>query len=270
MRSTLFNIFFYAVTTLGAVLITVFTLIPGRKMTMIAVQIYTKIICWGMRFIAGIKVNVKGREHIPDGLCILAAKHQSYGDGHVIFSHVKDLSFVTGDQLLKIPLLKQILNKMNAVVIDSCGGSDVRQDMDAQAEIIKNQGRRILIFPEGHLSEIGTHHRYRKGVWHLYNDFNCPVIPVANSLGQRWNQMDWKKHQGHATIEFMEPIAPGMDKESFMALLQERVETQSIALLDHDNLGALNPQDIGLLRENETARQKRAKRENEAGSPHDQ
>jgi len=185
-----------------------------------------------MRAITGINVHVKGKENIPDGICIIAAKHQSYGDGHVIFSQIKDLSFVTGDQLLKIPLLKQILRKMNAVVIDSCGGSDVRQKLDAQAEIIRNQGRRILIFPEGHLSQVGTHHRYRKGVWHLYNDFNCPVVPVANSLGQRWNQQDRKKFKGDAAIEFIEPIPAGMDKEPFMALLQERIESRSIALLD--------------------------------------
>ena len=267
MRSLIFNLFFYVVTFLTAVIAVIFTALPGRKMVMITLQIYTKCICWGMRAITGIKVNVTGKENIPDGICIIAAKHQSYGDGHVIFSQIKDLSFVTGDQLLKIPLLKQILHKMNAVVIDSCGGSDVRQKLDAQAEIIRNQGRRILIFPEGHLSQVGTHHRYRKGVWHLYNDFNCPVVPVANSLGQRWNQQDRKKFKGDAAIEFLEPIPAGLDKEPFMALLQERIESRSIALLDLENLGALNPDDIGQERENNVARAKRLARHAETTAP---
>ena len=43
---------------------------------------------------------------------------------------------------------------------------------------------------------------------------------------------------------------PGMDKDEFMALLQDRIETRSIALLDMDNLGALDPANIGKLREN--------------------
>jgi 1-acyl-sn-glycerol-3-phosphate acyltransferase len=263
MRSLIFNALFYALTAMTAVIIALFLWVPGRAFTMGALQLYTRTICFLMRWVAGIKIEVKGLENVPEGVCILAAKHQSYGDGHVILSNIKDLSFVTGDQLLKYPLLKHILGKMNAVVIDSCGGSDVRQDMDAQAQIIKNQGRRILIFPEGHLSQIGTHHRYRKGVWHLYNDFGCPVVPVANSLGQRWNQMDWQKHKGRATVEFLQPILPGMEKEEFMALLQEQIETRSIALLDHDNLGALAPEDIGQLRENEAAHRKRILREAE-------
>lgn len=261
MRSVLFHIFFYSVTFIAAIIAVIFTAIPGRKMVMITLQAYTKLICWGMGTIAGINVIVKGKENIPNGMCIIASKHQSYGDGHVIFSQIKDLSFVTGDQLLKIPLLKQILRKMNAVVIDNCGGSDVRQKLDEQAEIIRNQGRRILIFPEGHLSQIGTHHRYRKGVWHLYNDFDCPVVPVANTLGQRWNQMDKAKYKGNAHLEFLEPIPAGMEKEPFMALLQSRIEERSIALLDLDNLGALNPDDIGQERENETAHAKRLSRE---------
>lgn len=263
MRAWIFNIYFYVMTGLYAVVCVLFSLLPGRKMMMIALQRYTLSICWGMRYLAGIKVKVEGRNRVPRGVCILASKHLSFGDGHVIFSVVNDLSFVTGDQLLKIPLLKRILRKMNAVVIDSCGGSDARQDMDEQADLIQEQGRRILIFPEGHLSQIGTYHRYRKGVWHLYDDFKCPVVPIASNLGQRWNQTDWQKFPGPATVEFLEPIAPGMGKDAFMKLLQERIETRSLELLDYENMGALNPADVGQERENIVAKAKRENREKE-------
>ena len=167
-----------------------------------------------------------------------------------MFSQFNDLTFVTGDHITKFLFIKRILAKMNAVVIKSCGGKEVRERMNETAMIIREQGRRILIFPEGHLSLIGTHHRYRKGVWHLYKDFDCPVVPVASNLGQRWNQMDLKKFPGPAKMELLEPIMPGMDKDEFMALLQDRIETRSIALLDMDNLGALDPANIGKLREN--------------------
>lgn len=261
MRSLFFNVFFYVVTAFYALICVLLSLLPSRKMMMMSLQRYTRLIKWGMQAIAGITIDINGQENIPDGLCIIASKHLSYGDGHVVFSVIDDLSFVTGDQLLKFPLIGRILRQMNAIVIDSCGGSDVRQEMDDQAQIIRNQGRRILIFPEGHLSQIGTHHRYRKGVWHLYNDFDCPVVPVASSLGQRWNQTDWQKHPGSATVEFLEPIAPGMEKNAFMALLQNRIETRSIELLDRQDLGALNLDDIGEERENNTARAKRETRE---------
>ena len=56
---------------------------------------------------------------------------------------------------------------------------------------------------------------------------------------------------------------PGLSKDEFMARLESDIETRSIALLDLDNLGALNPDDIGKTEENESARTKREAREAE-------
>ena len=266
MRSLLFNLYSYSMTFIYVVSCLLFSFIPGRGALMAALRRYTKVMVWGMRHIAGMEIDVRGKDNIPEsGAVLIAAKHQSYGDGFVIFSEFKDLSFVTGNHLEKVWGIKRILQKMNAVVIDSCGGVDNRKKMEREAARIKREGRRLLIFPEGHLSKIGTHHKYRKGIWHLQQDFQCPVVPVANTLGQRWNQTDWKKYPGPATIEFLEPIPYGLEKDAFMKILQDRIETRSIELLDLDNLGALDPDDIGQLQENSTAREKRLAREAEAG-----
>ena len=88
-------------------------------------------------------------------------------------------------------------------------------------------------------------------------------MPLASNLGQRWNQNDWVKHPGPANLEFLPPIMPGLDKDEFMARLETDIETRSIALLDLENLGALNPEDIGKTEENESARTKREAREAE-------
>ena len=258
MRSLLFNIFFYAVTLLYAVIGVLFSLVPGRALLMGSLRRYTRVVRWGMRVIAGIRVEVTGHHHVPtDGPVIIAAKHQSYGDGIIMFHQFDDLSFVTGDHLTKFWLLKVILAKMNAVVVDSCGGAATRAKMSAETRRVREQGRRILIYPEGHLSKVGTHHPYKRGVWHMQQDFECPVVPVATNLGQRWNQNDWTKHPGLARVEFLEPIPHGLSKDEFMATLQERIETRSLALLDLENPGALDPADIGQERLNKLA-QKRA------------
>ena len=262
MRSLLFNLFFYAVTTLYAIVCVVLSFFPGRSPMMGALRRYTKVMRWGLKSIAGVTVTVSGRENIPkEGPVIIAAKHQSYGDGIITFSELFDLSFVAANELEKFMFFKRILAKANAVMIDSCGGEDAREAMAEKAALVRAQGRRILIYPEGHLSKIGTHHVYRKGVYHLYKDFNCPVIPVATNLGQRWNQTDWKKFPGHAVQEFLPAIPVGLQKEEFMERLQTAIETRSLELLDRNNLGALDPNDIGKLSENQSARQKRLKRE---------
>jgi 1-acyl-sn-glycerol-3-phosphate acyltransferase len=254
VRSTLFNLFFYSVTALYAVVGVVFSLVPGRRLLMASLRRYTKVMRWGLRVIAGIKVDVVGHDRVPsDGPVIIAAKHQSYGDGLIMFHQFDDLSFVTGDHLEKFWLIKIILAKMNAVVVESCGGPATRARMADIGKTVREQGRRILIYPEGHLSQVGTHHPYKKGVWHMQQDFGCPVVPVATNLGQRWHMTDWIKHPGHAKLEFLEPIPPGLGRDEFMALLQDRIETRSIELLDMTDLGALDPADIGRVKLNKVA-----------------
>ena len=261
MRSLIFNIAFILTTIIAAITCFLLSLIPGRGALMWGVRGYTKAMVWHMCYLAGIRVTVTGHDHIPDGPVIIASKHQSYGDGFVLFSQFKDLSFVTGDHITKFLFIKTILAKMNAVIVSSCGGADVRRRFAETSQLVREQGRRILIFPEGHLSQVGTRHSYKRGVYHLYRDFNCPVIPVAQNLGQRWNMMDLKKYTGSAKMEFLEPIMPGLKKEAFMALLQERIETRSLELLDYDDLGALDPTRVGQLTENKTAIAAREKKE---------
>jgi len=178
MRSLFFNLFFYLATFIYVLSCLVFSLLPGRRALMAALRRYTKVMLWGMRRIGGMDIRISGHDNIPvDGPVIIASKHQSYGDGFVIFSQFDDLSFVAGNHLEKFWGLKRILTKMNAVVIDNCGGSDSQAKMEQQAADVRRDGRRLLIFPEGHLSKVGTRHRYRKGVWHF-----SKILIVLSSL----------------------------------------------------------------------------------------
>ncbi|PHS76603.1 MAG: 1-acyl-sn-glycerol-3-phosphate acyltransferase [Robiginitomaculum sp.] len=240
MRSFLFNILFYILSVFFALACVLLSLLPGRKPIMLGLWAYSSTMVWLMRVVAGIKVEVKGHENLPEkGPYIIAPKHQSYGDGFVVFSQFFNLSFVTGDHLEKFMTLKHILRKAGAVVIDNCGGTDARDRLQTEAEKVGEGGRRLLIYPEGHLSAPGEQRRYRKGIFHLYEDFGCAVVPMATNLGQRWNQNVWTKYKGSATVEFLEPIEPGLGKDEFMHRLETMIETRSLELLDYENPGAL-------------------------------
>lgn len=212
-----------------------FLLIPSRKPLMVWILTYTRLMCLWMRVLAGIKIEVRGKENIPDGPCIIAAKHQSWGDGFVMFSQFYDLAFVTGDHLEKFPLLGGILRKMGAIIVDNCGGAYARAKLiDTELKKAQARGQRILIYPEGHLSPVGTRHRYRKGVFHMYNAYECHAVPVATNLGLRWPEASWRLTPGTAVIEFLKPIPPGLQKEEFMARLEKEIEERSLALLGNE------------------------------------
>ncbi|WDI32087.1 1-acyl-sn-glycerol-3-phosphate acyltransferase [Hyphococcus flavus] len=222
-------------------------IIPSRKPLMYWILGYTRTMMFWMRAIAGIKIRIKGRDNIPDGPCIIAAKHQSWGDGFVMFSQFRDLAFVTGDHLEKFPLVGGLLRKMGAIVVDNCGGAYARARLvDAELKKAQGQNRRILIYPEGHLAPVGQHYRYKKGVYHMYHVYGCAAVPVATNLGLRWPQQSWRLTPGEAVVEFLPPIAPGLDKETFMARLERDIEARSIELLGEERpqgveIGALLP-----------------------------
>ena len=222
-------------------------IIPSRKPLMFWIRTYTRTMFFWMRWIAGIKIRVIGKQHIPYGPCIIAAKHQSWGDGFAMFSQFDDLAFVTGDHLENFPLVGGLLRKMGAIVVDNCGGAFARARLvDRELKIAQSQNRRILIYPEGHLSPVGQHYRYKKGVFNMYEAYGCAAVPVATNLGLRWPQQSRKLFPGEAVVEFLEPIPPGLDKESFMARLEAAIEARSIALLGDERpegveIGAMLP-----------------------------
>ena len=231
MRSFLFAVAYWWLSAVYAIAATLLMLAPGRAPTSLAIRIYTRRMLWAMRAVAGIEVDLKGRERLPEGAFIVAAKHHSWGDGFVMFANIDNLSFVTGDHLEKIPLLRGILKKLGAIVVDSCGGPESRKALADAAARAHAEGKRILIYPEGHLAAPGEKFRYRTGVFHMYRDFGLPVVPVATNLGCFWRQQDFTKNPGTATVEFLDPIPVGLDKAEFMERLETVIEARTNELI---------------------------------------
>ena len=118
-----------------------------------------------------------------------------------------------------------------AIVVDNCGGPEARKDLSDSFVRAADEGRPVLIYPEGHLSRVGEKHRYRSGVWHMQETSGWPVVPVATNLGLRWQCEDWEKTPGVAVIEFLDPIPAGLPKAEFMERLERAVEGHSTRLI---------------------------------------
>ena len=231
MRSFLFAIAYWFLSVFYSLMALILTLFPGRKPVKWIIQRYTRRMVQAMHLFAGIRLEVRGREHIPDVPVIFACKHHSWGDGFCIYSQFDDLAFVTGDHLEKYPMMSTLLSKLGAIVVNNCGGIEARKNLANRSADAAKDGRSILIYPEGHLNAPGTYRRYRSGVWHMANNFNMPVVPVATNLGLFWQETRYKKTPGTAVLEFMEPIAPGMAKDEFLKTLRDRIEQRSQELI---------------------------------------
>ena len=232
IRGLLFTGVYYALSVIYVLISLPFLALPGRGPVTSIIRSYTRAINVALHWIGGIKKEVRGRENLPEGAFILAPKHASWGDGFLVYPEVKNLAFVTGDHLERFPLVGGILRKLGAIVIDTCGGGERKAaSLSKGMARAKEDGRRVLIYPEGHLAPVGYHFRYKPGVWHMQKAMDVPIVPVATNLNVYWNQEEILKKPGTAVIEFLEPIPAGLPKEEAMARLTEAGETRSAELI---------------------------------------
>ena len=232
IRSLIFTAVYYLLSVVYVLASLPFLALPGRGPVTTIIRSYTRAQRHALHWLAGVRTNVCGKDRLPDGPYIVAAKHQSWGDGFMVYPEIDNLAFVTGDHLERFPLVGGILKKLGAIVIDTCGGGQRKAASLAKGmERAADEGRRVLIYPEGHLAPVGTKFRYKPGVWHMYKAMNAPVVPVATNLGCFWQQEEIRKTPGTASIEFLEPIAPGLDKAEFMEKLEAMIEARTSELV---------------------------------------
>ena len=228
MRAFVFNATYWTMSALYAVVCSGLALLPWRAPLMHGLRSYARLCVHLMRWIAGIRIEVRGTPPKNQAV-VIAAKHQSWGDGLVMMAKTGDIAFVCGDHMLDFPLLGFVLRRCGAIVLSNQGGAAARESLERGMAQAQSDGRDrpVLIYPEGHLTEVGTGRRYRSGAWRLSRDLDRPVVPVATNLGQCWPQQKWSKYKGVAVIEFLEPMAPSADRDSFLAELETRVEQRS-------------------------------------------
>ena len=185
----------------------------------------TRVIRRLMGSVAGVPVTVDGHEHLPDGPYILAAKHESWGDGYVWMSELPDLAAMVGKHVLKPDIVRVLAEKAGTIVVDVEGSALARgRALTRAAEDAQRHGRPLLVFPEGKISEPDGHEPVRGGTYRLYAALGWPVVPAATNLGQRWPlDDDLVLHPGPARARLLPRIDPGLGRREFDARLAEAI-----------------------------------------------
>ncbi|MEM6488968.1 MAG: 1-acyl-sn-glycerol-3-phosphate acyltransferase [Pseudomonadota bacterium] len=234
MRSLLLNLFFYSFT----IVIALRVYWQGRRGDRPAM--HRTLNYWGetvlraVDVIMGGTVEVRGREHLETpGPVMFVSKHQSELDVVLLGKLMPNVNAVAMQELEKYPFFPTILRTLDLILVAVDHGPQNRTEQTvAGAKRGFDQGRSLMIYPEGTLMPLGARERYRRGVAQIYTRLGVTVVPVATSVGTIWPRREWRKHAGATgAIEFLAPIPPGLPFDRFMEMIEDRIETATMALI---------------------------------------
>ncbi len=224
LRSLLFNFFLY-VGIIVVFLIALPSLFLPSKITLLFGKLLGHYVVLVVRVFLNTKVEFKGIENIPKNQkYFVASAHQSMFETFALQSVLDYPVFILKKELLKIPLFGLYLKKIKSIeIIRDTTTKDNLSFFDKVANIIKNEKRPLLIFPQGTRVKLHDKVPFKKGVGRIYEALNISCVPVALNSGKVWPKEGIVKYPGKITVSFLKPIEPGLSRDEFIKNLEIKI-----------------------------------------------
>ena len=224
LKSLLFNLFLYS-GIVTVFLIALPTLFLPPQFALFFGKFLGHYVVFTVRIFLGTKVEFRGVVNIPKTeKYFVASAHQSMFETFALQSVLKYPVFILKKELLKIPLFGLYLKKIKSIeIVRDTTTKDNLSFFDKVANIIKNESRPLLIFPQGTRVKIGEKVPFKKGVGRIYEALNISCVPVALNSGKVWPKNGIIKYPGKIIVSFLEPIKPGLNRDEFNQTLENKI-----------------------------------------------
>ncbi len=235
MRSFLLNLAFYGWTALLCV-VCLGALVLPRKSLFACMRLWLGGLHTIEHSVGGIRATIVGYEHLPPKPYIVAAKHQSAWETFTLARLLDQPAIVLKAELMRLPLWGWYASRAGMIPVDRAGRRRALTRMLRAARQAADEGRALVIFPQGTRVAPGAKAPYHVGVAALYQALALPVVPVAVNSGRLWPKNSFLKRPGVVTLAFLPPIPPGLPRTVFMERLETTLESASARLLEPPTL----------------------------------
>ncbi len=191
-------------------------------------------------------LRVRGAEHIPSsGPALIVSNHQSILDPPLIGGAARrQIYFLAKAELFRVPLFGSLIRALHARPVRR-EGSDPRALRTAA--LLLEEGKALLVFPEGTRSLDGRLGEGKPGVGMLAVTSGAPVVPayVSGTLealpkGAVWPRRSQVSVSFGPALHFKAPIGSGRKeryreatKEMMRGIAQLREQSDTIHSTDH-------------------------------------
>jgi 1-acyl-sn-glycerol-3-phosphate acyltransferase len=190
LRSVLFYLG-KALSTVPFFFVALFALLTPPQRRSALISGWARFVTWWLKVTCGLTHNIKGLENLPNKPCVIACAHSSTWETITTQTFLPPLAWVLKKELLRIPVFGHGLRATGPIAIDRQDSKNALDQVIEQGLEKFEEGRYVLIFPEGTRTPWGQKGRYKKGAARLARAANVPIVPVAHDAGKYWSSKSW-------------------------------------------------------------------------------
>ncbi len=184
------------------------------------------------RVVGGVKYQIHGEENLPlaDDMrrIILCPKHQSTWETFYFPSMTSHpLAYVFKKELLRIPIFGWCMGRLDMIHIDRKQRAQAWNKVAEQGEILMDDGKWIIMFPEGTRIERGKKGAYKAGASRLAVATDAYIIPIAVTSGRCWPRRSFALRPGVIDVSIGQPVsAAGREPGELMDEIERWIESE--------------------------------------------
>lgn len=184
-----------------------------------AVRRWGKFHRWCVNRLLGIRVVIEGEQ--GDSTVLHAIRHESFFeaiDCPALFDYP---AVFAKAELFRIPGWGRVARRYGLVPVAREQGAKTLRMMIKSARQLSNEGRELVLFPEGTRVPHGRVAPLGAGFAGIYKLIGLPVVPVAVNSGPLYHRA-WKR-PGTITYRYGKVIPPGLPRAEIEARVTEAI-----------------------------------------------
>jgi len=158
--------------TMGAIAVVLYRVVRDKTVT----WGFAKAQARNLARMCGVRVKVRGLEHLGAGPYLFAPNHQSHFDIAALLGYLPGINrFAAKKEMFDEPILGAVLRTMGMIPIDRDNPLDAIERLNR----LKLANTSVIIFPEGTRSRDGRLLPFKKGVFVAAIHLGVPIVPVV-------------------------------------------------------------------------------------------
>ena len=199
IRSGIFWVISFVSMILVVCLVLVFFWLPIKQRYAIGSS-WSKMNMLFLRWFCNLKYEIKGKEKIPNEACLVVSNHQSTWETVAFQDFLPNQLWVLKKELFRVPFFGWGLALMSPIAIDRSAGRKAIEQVVEQGIKKLEQGRWVIMFPEGTRIAPGVDSKYKIGAFVFASRIQYKVLPIAHNAGDFWPKHSFIKNPGTITV----------------------------------------------------------------------